>query len=48
MATYTGMTLGGEVRESVSLDDDDLSEVEDEVFIRDRKNGFKVIILLIL
>lgn len=42
MATYPGMTLGGEVRESISLDEDDLSDVEDEVFIRDGKNGYKV------
>lgn len=36
------MTLRGEVRESVSLDEDDLSDVEDEVFIRDGKKGYKV------
>lgn len=36
------MTLRGEVRESVSLDEDDLSDVEDEVFIRDGKRGYKV------
>lgn len=42
MATYPGMTLGGEVRESISLDEDDLSDVEDEVFIRDGKCGYKV------
>ncbi|XP_022902074.2 uncharacterized protein [Onthophagus taurus] len=41
MATYPGMSLSGEVRESVSLDEDDLSDVEDEVFIRDGKNGYK-------
>lgn len=44
MATYPGMNLRGEVRESVSLDEDDLSDVEDEVFIRDGKNGYKVIL----
>lgn len=43
MATYPGMSLNGEVRESVSLDEDDLSDVEDEVFIRDGKSGYKVI-----
>lgn len=43
MATYPGMSLGGEVRESISLDEDDLSDVEDEVFIRDGKNSYKVI-----
>lgn len=43
MSTYPGMTLRGEVRESVSLDEDDLSDVEDEVFIRDGKKGYKVI-----
>lgn len=42
MATYPGMSLGGEVRESISLDEDDLSDVEDEVFIRDGKNSYKV------
>ncbi|XP_060520035.1 uncharacterized protein LOC132698145 isoform X2 [Cylas formicarius] len=42
MATYAGMSLRGEVRESVSLDEDDLSDVEDEVFIRDGKNGYKL------
>lgn len=42
MSTYPGMTLKGEVRESVSLDEDDLSDVEDEVFIRDGKHGYKV------
>lgn len=42
MSTYPGMTLRGEVRESVSLDEDDLSDVEDEVFIRDGKRGYKV------
>lgn len=42
MSTYPGMTLKGEVRESVSLDEDDLSDVEDEVFIRDGKRGYKV------
>lgn len=36
------MSLRGEVRESVSLDEDDLSDVEDEVFIRDGKRGYKV------
>uniref|UniRef100_A0A1Y1L8D8 FAM234A/B beta-propeller domain-containing protein n=1 Tax=Photinus pyralis TaxID=7054 RepID=A0A1Y1L8D8_PHOPY len=41
MATYPGMNLRGEVRESVSLDEDDLSDVEDEVFIRDGKSGYK-------
>lgn len=41
-ATYSGMNLKGEIRESISLDEDDLSDVEDEVFIRDGKNGFKV------
>ncbi|KAF5276755.1 hypothetical protein FQR65_LT16205 [Abscondita terminalis] len=42
MATYpTGMNLRGEVRESVTLDEDDLSDVEDEVFIRDGKTGYK-------
>ncbi|CAH1119834.1 unnamed protein product [Phaedon cochleariae] len=40
--TYPGMTLRGEVRESISLDEDDLSDVEDEVFIRDGKNGYKL------
>lgn len=45
MATYPGMSLNGEVRESVSLDEDDLSDVEDEVFIRDGKSGYKVIYL---
>ncbi|KAJ8975519.1 hypothetical protein NQ317_010634 [Molorchus minor] len=42
MATYPGMSLRGEVRESISLDEDDLSDVEDEVFIRDGKNGYKL------
>lgn len=42
MATYPGLSLRGEVRESVSLDEDDLSDVEDEVFIRDGKSGYKV------
>lgn len=42
MTTYPGMTLRGEVRESISLDEDDLSDVEDEVFIRDGKRGYKV------
>ncbi|RZC42814.1 PQQ 2 and/or VCBS domain containing protein, partial [Asbolus verrucosus] len=42
MATYPGMSLGGEVRESISLDEDDLSDVEDEVFIRDGKNSYKL------
>lgn len=42
MPTYPGMSLRGEVRESVSLDEDDLSDVEDEVFIRDGKRGYKV------
>lgn len=42
MATYPGMTLSGEIRESISLDEDDLSDVEDEVFIRDGKNSYKV------
>lgn len=42
MATYPGMNLSGEIRESISLDDDDLSDVEDEVFIRDGKARFKV------
>ncbi|CAH0546377.1 unnamed protein product [Brassicogethes aeneus] len=42
MTTYPGMQLGGEVRESISLDEDDLSDVEDEVFIRDGKNGYKL------
>lgn len=46
MATYPGMSLGGEVRDSVSLDEDDLSDVEDEVFIRDGKSGYKVSNLL--
>ncbi|KAK4873363.1 hypothetical protein RN001_015392 [Aquatica leii] len=41
MATYPGMNLRGEVRESVTLDEDDLSDVEDEVFIRDGKSGYK-------
>ncbi|KAJ8945336.1 hypothetical protein NQ318_009731 [Aromia moschata] len=41
-ATYPGMNLRGEVRESISLDEDDLSDVEDEVFIRDGKNGYKL------
>ncbi|XP_048525388.1 uncharacterized protein LOC109537293 [Dendroctonus ponderosae] len=41
-ATYSGMNLKGEIRESISLDEDDLSDVEDEVFIRDGKNGFKL------
>lgn len=45
MATYSGMNLRGEVRESVSLDEDDLSDVEDEVFIRDGKSGYKVFII---
>lgn len=44
MATYPGMSLGGEVRESISLDEDDLSDVEDEVFIRDGKNSYKVML----
>ncbi|XP_050299477.1 uncharacterized protein LOC126738245 [Anthonomus grandis grandis] len=39
--TYTGMNLKGEIRESISLDEDDISDVEDEVFIRDGKNGYK-------
>lgn len=30
-------------RESISLDEDELSDVEDEVFIRDGRNGFKVL-----
>ncbi|KAJ8922345.1 hypothetical protein NQ315_004288 [Exocentrus adspersus] len=42
MAIYPGMNLRGEVRESISLDEDDLSDVEDEVFIRDGKNGYKL------
>lgn len=42
MVSYSGMKLKGEIRESISLDDDDLSDVEDEVFIRDGKNGYKV------
>ncbi|EEZ99777.2 hypothetical protein TcasGA2_TC002556 [Tribolium castaneum] len=42
MATYPGMSLGGEVRESISLDEDDMSDVEDEVFIRDGKNSYKL------
>lgn len=42
MANYPGMTLNNEVRESVSLEEDDLSDVEDEVFIRDGKNSYKV------
>ncbi|KAK9885823.1 hypothetical protein WA026_013695 [Henosepilachna vigintioctopunctata] len=41
MTNYPGMTLNNEVRESVSLDEDDLSDVEDEVFIRDGKNSYK-------
>ncbi|XP_066251301.1 uncharacterized protein [Euwallacea similis] len=41
-ATYSGMNLKGEIRESISLDDDDISDVEDEVFIRDGKNGYKL------
>ncbi|XP_030750099.1 uncharacterized protein LOC115877888 [Sitophilus oryzae] len=41
-ATYSGMNLKGEIRESISLDEDDLSDVEDEVFIRDGKNGYKL------
>lgn len=45
MASYSGMTLKGEIRESISLDDDDLSDVEDEVFIRDGKNGYKVVVV---
>lgn len=43
MVTYPGMSLRGEIRESVSFDEDDLSDVEDEVFIRDGKNGYKVL-----
>nr|CAI5831761.1 unnamed protein product [Callosobruchus analis] len=39
---YTGLNLRGEVRESISFDDDDMSDVEDEVFIRDGKNGYKL------
>lgn len=42
VSAYTGMNLRGEIRESISLDEDDLSDVEDEVFIRDGKNGYKV------
>ncbi|CAH1113366.1 unnamed protein product [Psylliodes chrysocephalus] len=41
VSAYTGMNLRGEIRESISLDEDDLSDVEDEVFIRDGKNGYK-------
>ncbi|CAG9855817.1 unnamed protein product [Phyllotreta striolata] len=41
VSAYTGMNLRGEVRESISLDEDDLSDVEDEVFIRDGKTGYK-------
>ncbi|CAH2008963.1 unnamed protein product [Acanthoscelides obtectus] len=39
---YPGLNLRGEVRESISFDDDDMSDVEDEVFIRDGKNGYKL------
>ncbi|XP_072398670.1 uncharacterized protein [Diabrotica undecimpunctata] len=42
ISAYPNMNLRGEVRESISLDDDDLSDVEDEVFIRDGKNGYKL------
>ncbi|XP_023022317.2 uncharacterized protein [Leptinotarsa decemlineata] len=42
ISSYPGMSLRGEVRESISLDEDDLSDVEDEVFIRDGKNGYKL------
>ncbi|XP_044747625.1 uncharacterized protein LOC123308894 [Coccinella septempunctata] len=41
MDNYPGMTLNNEVRESVSVEEDDLSDVEDEVFIRDGKNSYK-------
>ncbi|XP_017771105.1 PREDICTED: uncharacterized protein LOC108558637 [Nicrophorus vespilloides] len=41
MSNYPGMSLGSEIRESISLDEDDMSDVEDEVFIRDGKNGYK-------
>lgn len=40
MSTYPG---NGATRESISLDEDDLTDVEDEVFIRDGRNGFKVL-----
>lgn len=39
MSTYP---VSGATRESISLDEDELSDVEDEVFIRDGRNGFKV------
>lgn len=39
MSTYPS---NGVARESISLDEDDLTDVEDEVFIRDGRNGFKV------
>lgn len=43
MSKYLGMSLKGEVRESISLDEDDISDdVEDEVFIRQGRHGFKV------
>lgn len=42
MAIYNGLNLKSEVRESISVDEDDLSDVEDEVFIRDGKNGYRV------
>lgn len=42
VSAYPSMNLRGEVRESISLDEDDLSDVEDEVFIRDGKNGYKL------
>ncbi|GLV42598.1 uncharacterized protein CBL_03337 [Carabus blaptoides fortunei] len=41
MSTYPGLATSA-VRESVSLDEDELSDVEDEVFIRDGRNGYKL------
>lgn len=41
MATYPGLPAAT-TRESVSLDEDEPSDIEDEVFIRDGRNGYKV------
>lgn len=40
MSTYPG--LAAATRESVSLDEDEPSDIEDEVFIRDGRSGYKV------
>lgn len=47
MSTYPGLASSA-TRESVSLDEDELSDVEDEVFIRDGRNGYKVGLCLIM